>query len=1227
MIIKLSSKPFLKNTAYITFVVLVLQSCGLHSDLYLDATTKTPVPTKTTKEYTSIYTLANAGAYAKGSNEELLQTLKNHLSTTSKEDDFLVFTGDNVHDNDLDNSRNKRQLQQQLQASTDFKGTTLFIPGELDWNEDGIKGLEKIEESIETFYKEKDHFLPKNGCPLEFIAINETTELILINSQWYIEDWSKIKGMNDTCEIKNRTQFKAILADGLRKARHKTIVIAMHHPLYSNGVYGGEIPAEVVYRPTAENVFIPGAGVLWAFLRSQGGLSKQDRYNPLMNELMSAVELSLLEAPRTIILSGHERVMQYIDHDNIKQVIAGTASSVKPGRLGKRGQFSSSKAGFSEVRLYKDGASSVHFFELTDGTFKELYNTQAFHKPKTYNVDSLPTTFPKTMKASVYPPESVVKSEKYVKSWGEHYRYTYGIEVEAPVAVLDTLYGGLTVERAGGGNQTVGLRLVSKDDREYNMRAIAKDPIAFLKSSGYNDLNANDYFEGTVPATVIEDFYTAAHPYGAFAIPRLAEAIQVNHTHPKLYYVPKQKALGNFNTTHGNMLYMIVEKPDEDFDKSHMFNYSKEVESTSDLFKELRENERLRLDERSYIRARIFDMLLGDWDRHEDQWRWAQDKKNEDKGITNYIAVPRDRDQAFAKFDGKILETAQKVMSGAKQFGTYGPDIPYVEQFSESAINLDRALLQQSDKSVWLEEAAYIQQQITPEVVASAFREAPIEIQDDVWKGIQEDLLSRKRNLPDIISRYYDHFSKFQSLKGTDKKDHFTIENTSEGNVRVRAYRLKDGVKETLLFDRTYAATETEDLWIYGLDGKDIFEVKVTPTSPIRVVITGGLENDTYTIEGGKNITVFDQKSYKNTIIEKGKASFHIDDIYENHIYDSEHRPDSKGAFGLETTYNPDDGITPRIQFSTMKMGFERNPFTSKTELDARYFSLTQAADVNLSWHRSHLFHDWNFKAFGRATTANFTQNFFGVGNESTNTASTFDANRVGLQHLNAGIGTYYNGEYGTSAKVDILYEDIDLSNDATGVPLLTDASYFTVAGMYEYKSVDDEKFPTRGMHFKVHTAFSDEVTSTNTVGTLDPGITFWNAIDRPRNLVFKTKIAGQLRFGDAIPFYKLATLGADTGLRSYRQGRFTGQQALTGSLDIAYKFKPLKTSFFPIRLQGYLGYDTGRVWITQEQSETLHYSYGGGIRFTTAAVLKAEISYFNGPEGGRLGFGLKIGI
>jgi hypothetical protein len=41
--------------------------------------------------------------------------------------------------------------------------------------------------------------------------------------------------------------------------------------------------------------------------------------------------------------------------------------------------------------------------------------------------------------------------------------------------------------------------------------------------------------------------------------------------------------------------------------------------------------------------------MIGDWDRHEDQWRWAPEKTEKGK---KYLAVPRDRDQVFYSSDG-----------------------------------------------------------------------------------------------------------------------------------------------------------------------------------------------------------------------------------------------------------------------------------------------------------------------------------------------------------------------------------------------------------------------------------------------------------------------------------------------------------------------------------------------------------------------------------------------
>jgi len=40
----------------------------------------------------------------------------------------------------------------------------------------------------------------------------------------------------------------------------------------------------------------------------------------------------------------------------------------------------------------------------------------------------------------------------------------------------------------------------------------------------------------------------------------------------------------------------------------------------------------------------MLDLLIGDWDRHEDQWRWKVEKTKK-KNI--YSPIPRDRDQVF----------------------------------------------------------------------------------------------------------------------------------------------------------------------------------------------------------------------------------------------------------------------------------------------------------------------------------------------------------------------------------------------------------------------------------------------------------------------------------------------------------------------------------------------------------------------------------------------------
>ena len=92
---------------------------------------------------------------------------------------------------------------------------------------------------------------------------------------------------------------------------------------------------------------------------------------------------------------------------------------------------------------------------------------------------------------------------------------------------------------------------------------LRKDPVQFIQAKAFKNTPIEEEFEDTFAEDMIQDFYTASHPYAFLAIPVLANAAEVLHTNPEIFYLPKQPALGMYNKTHGNEIYMIEERPEE----------------------------------------------------------------------------------------------------------------------------------------------------------------------------------------------------------------------------------------------------------------------------------------------------------------------------------------------------------------------------------------------------------------------------------------------------------------------------------------------------------------------------------------------------------------------------------------------------------------------------------------------------------------------------------------
>ena len=173
-------RNYFKSAVYLA-VVTLLCACASKTTRYLNTEDKmyNPISLDTlgsTKEYQSVYLYGNAGSNKNGPDEALLQKFQQFTNQHSTKDDYLIFLGDNVYANRLKKDNNKEQLDMLLNVFKTFNGTPLIIPGENDWNDNGVEGLEKLEDYVEEFMGKDENYLPENGCPIETIDVSFNTE-------------------------------------------------------------------------------------------------------------------------------------------------------------------------------------------------------------------------------------------------------------------------------------------------------------------------------------------------------------------------------------------------------------------------------------------------------------------------------------------------------------------------------------------------------------------------------------------------------------------------------------------------------------------------------------------------------------------------------------------------------------------------------------------------------------------------------------------------------------------------------------------------------------------------------------------------------------------------------------------------------------------------------------------------------------------------------------------
>jgi len=1181
----------------------------------------------------TFYLIGDAGNAEDGKELEHFNLLKKELSEVQK-NTTLLFLGDNLYEKGMPKKHNpqrdlaEHRLNAQINLVENFKGKPIFIPGNHDYYNNGIEGLKREENYIEK-HLGKNTFLPENGCPISKVDISENVVLIIVDSQWFLEDWNKNPTMNADCDIKTREQFFYEYERLIKKNSLKTTIVAIHHPMFSYGSHGGQYSLKAQLYPTGGTIPLPIIGSVLNVLRKTSGLSTQDMINPYYRELRSRLLTMTQKQSNIIFVSGHEHNLQYILNDKIPQIISGSGSKTSPARVIEGSQFSFGGLGYAKFIKYKNGASWVYYYTENNNQKELLFKTEIQPKKIIEDLNDYDNNFPDFVSASVYTKENVTKSDSYIKFWGKHYREQYGIEIKAPTVNLDTLFGGLTPVRKGGGNQSRSLRLTNKDGQEFVMRAVHKSATQYLQAVAFRDIYVKDEYDDTYTESLLLDIYTTAHPYAPLTIGTLSNAANVLYANPKLYFVPKQPSLEQFNSNFGDELYLIEQRATSGHGDAENFEYSNKIISSNEFYDNLRISDDYFLDEASYIRARLFDMLIGDWDRHQDQWRWAEFKVGNKK---MYKPVPRDRDQAFSKYDGFALGAVTRLVPGLKLLQVYDTDIRNVKWFNHEPYPLDLSLIREATFDDWNKQVTYLQENITDEIIDEAFTKMPAEVQNQTVELIKYKLKGRLKNLNKIAKEYYKHLIKYPIIIGTDKDNLFEINRLKNGETEIVIYNIKKHKKGTQIFHKVYSKKETNEIWLYGLDDKDTFIVTGEDKKTIPLKIIGGQGNDIYDIINGKKVTIYDFKSKKNTF-KTNQGRKKLFDDYNLNLYNFKKYKYIQNRIKPNIGANPDDGLKIGITNLFTIYGFDRNPFTQQHIVSLGYYASTNGYSLSYSGEFANILNKWNLLIEALVTSPNFALNFYGYGNDSPNFQDQLgkDYHRVKVSEYSVAPSLKLIGRLGGELKFGPTFESIEIEKTdnrfINTLPIFNEKrhNYVGVRGSYFYKNLNKNTFPTLGMAVGLEIGWRQNIntdTSENN-GYLTPALGFNYKITSNGKLMLATKFKGNIIIGDNFKFYNAASIGGKDGLRGYNNNRFTGNTSYYQNTDIRYNLTRLKTKIVPLQIGILGGFDYGRVWYNDENSNDWKTSFGGGIWGDAAELINFNLSVFGSKEGPRVIFGL----
>jgi hypothetical protein len=1213
-----------------------IMSCATNKPFYNESVGdwNEEVPSASTSTAYSVFLIGDSRRAFE--NERLMKMMEAHLGAAGKKS-AVVFLGDNVQPGGLPDStdRNWEVAQQSLAAHLgileEYKGEIIFLPGNHDWDKGGKDGLENVKNQrkyLEDSLDRKDVFLPKKGRPGPVeIKLTKDIVLIVFDSQWWFHENEKsYAGIVDEADI-----FVQI-EDAISRNKEKKVIVATHHPLFSVGNHGGHFPGSSILFPLLEvnnALYIPLPGFLYTGYRKFLGYP-QDLAHPHYKLLREAMMETFEGHSNIIYAAGHDHNLQYVEKDSIHHIVSGAAGIATYAARSKKTDFSQMQEGFAKLSFETNGDVWLEFFTTepdggnnqanqatTEGNYRdgianidrEANNTAghlAFRK-KLFNKPVYDKEKYKDFLSDIDYSDSTITTspngEKYQASkfkrvfFGDNYREEWVIPVEVPVFDFNNEKGGLEIVKKGGGGQTKSLRLENDKEQQYVLRSVEKDPSKVIPEVVKIELAVD----------LAQDQMSAYLPWAALSVPRLADAAKIYHTNPKIVYLTKDPRLGKYLDDVWEGLYLFEERPNGNRKDVKSFGRSKDIIGTPDMFDEMIDDHDNQMDQEHFLKCRLFDVYIGDWDRHEDQWRWAAFK---DDDQTIYRAVPRDRDQTFFLNEGFFPWISSRKFALRMNQG-FKYEIKDMGGLVSQGKWLDRRFLSELEKEDWIKAAEKMQSGFTDEVLQAAVYDMPHQIAEVKASTTIDKLKARREQLPEFAERHYAIISKKVDIVGSDKREQFRIERLNDNETEVKVWSVSSkGNKKDKIYDRKFKHDETKEIRLYGLKGKDEFDVEGKVNKGMKVRIIGGPGNDDIKdksqVRGLSRKTIVYDKKGKNDIEFGTEARNRTSNNKEKNSYNYYAFNYNKFIPLAYFGFNADEALVLGAGFLYTTYGFQKTPYASHHVLGGRYATATNALELVYDGVFTSVIGGLDLQMHFIVRGPRYSQNYFGLGNETEKTTEDKDYNRVriGQIHVNPEISKTIKR---STLSAGLFYQQFeiedtedryisDIPNNGLDPAIFETQRFAGINLRYELDSRNDEVLPTRGIYWNTMTIFNYSLSeNARTYNQLSSDFRWFLSFRKPYRTVLAFRVGGAINAGN-YEFYQACNVGGNSNLRGHRSTRFSGDASLYQNTDLRFKLFNFSTYIAKGEF-GIIGFnDFGRVWLGGEDSHKWHHGYGGGL-------------------------------